>query len=69
MRSAVKNARAAITGHSDDEQERLRSAISHLDKAAKKGVIKKGTASRRKSRLMRLHNAELAKMAHDEADA
>ncbi len=34
-------------------------AMSKLDKAAKKGVIKKQTASRRKSRLMRLYNREV----------
>ncbi len=36
-------------------------AISHLDKAAEKGVIHKNNAARRKSRLM--HKLNLARMA------
>ena len=57
-RTAVKLARSAITGQADDAPERLRIAVSHLDKAAKKGVIKKATAGRNKSRLMRLQNSQ-----------
>lgn len=42
----------AVTGKSRDEQkEALRLAQKALDKAVKTGVIKKNTASRKKSRL------------------
>ncbi|MBT3267105.1 30S ribosomal protein S20 [Candidatus Poribacteria bacterium] len=59
MRTAIKAARVGIAAKDDDAQDSLRKAISKLDKAAKKGVIKKQTASRRKSRLMRLYNREI----------
>ena len=59
MRTAIRAARAGIAAKDDDAQDRLRMAMSKLDKAAKKGVIKKQTASRRKSRLMRLYNREV----------
>ena len=59
MRTAIRAARTGIAAKDDDAQDRLRMAMSKLDKAAKKGVIKKQTASRRKSRLMRLYNREV----------
>ena len=59
MRTAIRAARAGIAAKDDDAQDRLRMAMSKLDKAAKKGVIKKQTAARRKSRLMRLYNREI----------
>ena len=62
MRTALKNARVAITANGDDAEERIRAAVSHMDKAAKKGVMKKGTVNRKKSRLMRLYNAQKAKV-------
>lgn len=60
MRTALKAAREGIEAKDDDAQDRLRMAISKLDKAARKGVIKKQTASRRKSRLMKFYNREMA---------
>lgn len=60
MRTAVRAARTGIEAKDDDAQDRLRMAVSKLDKAAKKGVIKKQTASRGKSRLMKLYNREIA---------
>jgi len=41
----------------DQAQELYRQAASHLDRAAQKGVIKKGTANRKKSRLARRINS------------
>jgi small subunit ribosomal protein S20 len=41
-----------------DAAEAVRKAISELDKAAKKGVIHKNNAARRKSRLMNHLNAK-----------
>lgn len=52
MKSAVKETRAHLSGGSaKDAAEALKKAMSALDKAVKKKVIHKNTASRRKSRL------------------
>ncbi len=46
-----KTTRAALkTGSAED----IRSAVSSLDKAALKGIISKSSASRKKSKLMKL---------------
>ncbi len=51
-KSAVKATTSAITaGESSEAVENLKKAMSALDKAAKKNVIHKNTASRKKSRL------------------
>lgn len=58
-RTYVKRAKSAITGQSSDVQEQVIEAIRALDKAAKKGVIHRNNAARRKSRLMKmLHKSE-----------
>ena len=52
VRKAEKAYKAAVTaGKKDDAAKALRSVASAYDKAAKKGVIKRGAASRKKSRL------------------
>ena len=51
MRSAVKAVRSATTRA--EAEAALKAAISILDRTAAKGVIKKETASRQKSRLAR----------------
>lgn len=52
MRSAVKRLRAALgQKNSTEAKSLLASAIQAIDRAASKGVIKKGTASRSVSRL------------------
>ena len=56
MKSAVKGLRLDIHKKSIDA-ERLSAAQKALDKAAKRGVIKKQTAARMKSRLMKQANA------------
>lgn len=49
---AVKEVKKLIAaGQKTDAVEAMKRAMSALDKAAKKHVIKKGTASRKKSRL------------------
>lgn len=51
-KSAVKSTRAQIAGgNAHDATESLKKAMSALDKAVKKNVLHKNTASRRKSRL------------------
>ena len=52
FKSAVKETRANIAaGSADDAATSMKKAMSALDKAVKKDVIHKNTASRRKSRL------------------
>ena len=59
-RSAVKEARLAIdSGSAAETAKALQEAYSRLDRAAKRGVIHKRNAARRKSRLMK----RLAKQA------
>ena len=55
MKEAVKSYRALIAAKKmDDAKKALPGLYQAIDKAAKKGVIKPNTASRRKSRLSRL---------------
>ena len=53
MRTAIKKLRAALGGKGAAKNlaPLLKSAVQAIDKAASKGVIKKGTASRSVSRL------------------
>jgi small subunit ribosomal protein S20 len=54
MRVALKNARVALEAESVEEaREATMLAVSHLDKAAQKGVVHKRNAARRKGRLMK----------------
>ncbi len=55
-KTAVKNVRKAITAGEKDLTETARMAQKKLDKAAKKGVIKKNTAARKLSRIMKKVN-------------
>ena len=59
VRTIVKKTKVAIeTGNVEEAESLFRRATSLLDRAVSKGVIKKGTANRRKSRLARsLHLA------------
>jgi small subunit ribosomal protein S20 len=53
-RSAVRKAREAISGGSEDEAAAaVQAAGAILDRAARKGIIHRNNASRRKSRLAR----------------
>jgi small subunit ribosomal protein S20 len=52
LRSMLKQTEAAITdGEMEQAQELYRQAASELDRAVGKGIIKKGMANRKKSRL------------------
>lgn len=52
MKESVKDTRKLIAaGDKKTAAVKLQEAYKALDKAAKRGVIKKGTASRKKSRL------------------
>jgi len=56
-RTFVKKARAAIAANPAESQVDVLAAISALDKAAKKGVLHRNNAARRKSRLMKRYRA------------
>ena len=56
VKTQITKARQAITTEVDAE-EAVRAAVSELDRAAKKGVIHRNNAARRKSRLMKQLNA------------
>lgn len=51
VRTAIKKARAAVDGKSAEAAALVKLAISVVDKAATKGLIKKNTAARYVSRL------------------
>ncbi len=51
MKDAVKTLRKSVLASAKTLTEDLRVAYQALDKAAKGGIIKKGTADRKKSRL------------------
>ena len=52
-KKAVKTVQKVLAAGSSEVKEQLRLAQKALDKAAKRGVIKKGNASRKLSRLMK----------------
>jgi small subunit ribosomal protein S20 len=56
MRTAVKQARAALSGGGETAQSALKQAESLLRRAASRGVIPKKRASRQISRLARSAN-------------
>ncbi len=61
VKTQVTKARQAIKGPSvsaEDAEAAVRAAASELDRAAKKGVIHRNNAARRKSRLMKQLNAK-----------
>ena len=51
LRTAIKKARVAVDGKSEDAPKLVKAAIATVDKAATKGLIKKNTAARYVSRL------------------
>ncbi len=53
MRSTIKDTKKLVVTSAKNEKE-LSAAFQAIDKAAKRGVIKKNTASRKKSRLVKL---------------
>jgi small subunit ribosomal protein S20 len=61
VKTQVTKARTAITTtniNAADAEAAVRAAVSELDRAAKKGVIHKNNAARRKSRLMKQLNTK-----------
>ncbi len=62
FRVKVKATKKAAASQDKDFAKTLSTAIQALDKAAKKGVLHKNTAARRKSRLMSALNKVLGKV-------
>ncbi len=56
VKTRVTKAREAINDADTNAAESVRAAVSELDRAAKKGVIHRNNAARRKSRLMKQLN-------------
>ncbi len=58
LKTYIKSAVVTIAGGAEeaDSTEKVRLAISKLDKAAQKGIIHRNQAARRKSRLMKKLN-------------
>ncbi len=61
LKSLIKKSIKAIDGKDSDAKEKLDVTLKAFDKAAKKGVIKKNTCDRRKSRLQIKFNKSQAK--------
>lgn len=61
LKDIMKKARRAVESKDEKSVELVRAAMKMLDKAAQKGVIKKNTGSRKKSRLSIKLNATLKK--------
>ena len=57
VKTQITKAREALASDAD-AIEAVRAAVSELDRAAKKGVIHRNNAARRKSRLMKQLNAK-----------
>jgi small subunit ribosomal protein S20 len=51
LRTAVKKARTAVDDKAQDAQNLVKEAVSIIDSAVTKGILKRGTASRYVSRL------------------
>jgi small subunit ribosomal protein S20 len=57
VKDVTKKIKKLITANQKEEAKKLISkAYQAIDKAAKRGIIKKNTAARKKSRLMKLLN-------------
>lgn len=57
LKTILKKGRKSIEGKAGDAKDLLTQSIKALDKAAQKGIIKKNTAKRKKSRLQKKFNA------------
>ena len=57
LKTALKKANAAIEANSDDKEVAVKLAVKKIDQAVAKGIIKKNTASRKKSQLTLKYNS------------
>lgn len=57
MKNSIKSVKKMVAaGQKNKAKELISAAYQAIDKAAKRGVIKKNTAARKKSRLMKMLN-------------
>lgn len=57
MKDTIRNVKKTLlAGSRDEAQKMMAAAYQAIDKAAKRGVIKKNAAARKKSQLMKLLN-------------
>ncbi len=56
IKTLLKKSRKAVDSNAEKAEELVKTTIKKFDKAAQKGVIKKNTAARKKSRLMKKLN-------------
>lgn len=61
VKKAVKSFETAVAKGAEDVAASLKTAYSELDRAAKRGVLHKKTAARKKSRLAKKLNAATKK--------
>ncbi|HZJ77603.1 MAG TPA: 30S ribosomal protein S20 [Clostridia bacterium] len=54
LKTAIKNARAAIVNNDDNKVELVQTAMKKVDQACTKGFIHKNNAARKKSALAKL---------------
>ena len=59
IKTMIKKAQTAIVAKAEDCEKLVRAALRSIDKNVTKGVIKKQTAARKKSRLARALNKAL----------
>lgn len=52
LKTALKKAEVAIETNAADKEESVRLAVKKIDQACAKGILKKNTASRKKSKLV-----------------
>ncbi len=57
------NIKKFLTCESENKQITLRKALSCLDKAVNKGILKKNTASRKKSLLVKNYNKDMLNLS------
>tara|TARA_A100001015_G_C14878309_1_gene667288 strand:- start:8 stop:283 length:276 start_codon:yes stop_codon:yes gene_type:complete len=60
LKSVIKSAINAIESYNSDTQAVVFAACKKLDKVTSKGILKKKTAARKKSRLMKAYNLAAA---------
>ena len=56
IKTILKKSRKAIEAKANEAESLVKDTIKKVDKAAQKGIIKKNTAARKKSRLMKKLN-------------
>jgi len=59
LKALLKKSRKAVAAKDSQAKDFVSEAIKALDKAAQKGIIKKNTCNRKKSRLHKLFNQKI----------